>query len=71
MILESKIVFDWSIEDLVEWCGGTIVIEHDALDHAVTQRGINVPCQHDEVKRASLGDTITRHDDGTFDVVKT
>lgn len=55
--------------ELAAWCGGRVVVEHDALDHDKTQLGINVPCK-DEVKRASLGDMIIHKGDDSFDVYK-
>jgi hypothetical protein len=57
--------------ELAEWCGGRVVVEHDALDSDKTSPGINVPVGRGiGVKRASLGDVIVQKHDGTFDVVK-
>ena len=66
---ESLTVTSANAEALAEWCGGTLVEEHDALDHGKTQPGINVLCG-DDVKRASLGDTIIKHSNNTFDVIR-
>lgn len=73
MILESKILSAENAELLAEWCKGVLVVERDALDNNITQPGINVHCHDGFVsggKRASVGDTIVRHDDGSFDVYK-
>lgn len=51
------------------WCGGRVVEEIDPFDSQTRQPGINVQCQ-DEVKRASLGDYVVKHNDGSFDVYK-
>lgn len=50
------------------WCGGIIVHE---IDPETDDRypALNVQCG-DEVKRASLGDTVVKNMDGTFDVKK-
>ena len=56
-------------EDLAQWCGGRLVREHDALDHSEWTPGINVPVG-DGAQRASVGDTIIRKNDGTFEIFK-
>lgn len=55
--------------ELADWCGGQAVVEHDALDDDKMTPGINVPVG-DDVQRASLGDTIIRKNDGTFEIFK-
>lgn len=51
------------------WCGGRIVEEIDPFDSSQRYPALNVQCGN-EVKRASLGDTVIKHSDGTFDVKK-
>lgn len=51
------------------WCKGLVVEEIDPFDRQKTQPGLNVPGK-DEVKRASLGDWVLKHEDGSFDVSK-
>ena len=48
------------------WCGGVIVEE---IDPFTEERfpALNVQCK-DEVKRASLGDYVIKHESGGFDV---
>jgi hypothetical protein len=55
--------------ELADWCGGNLVAEHDALDDSKVSPGINVPVG-DDVQRASMGDTIIRKNDGTFEIFK-
>lgn len=50
---------------LSEWCGGVLVIEHDALQHDITFAAINVPTPHGN-KRAQEGDWIIRLPTGEF-----
>lgn len=54
---------------LATWCGGILVNEQNALMPHINTPGINVPVG-DGVERASLGDTIIRKNDGTFEVSK-
>lgn len=69
MASEARTVTEKNASDIAEWCGGNLVIEHDALDHSVTSPGINLLCG-EEVKRASVGDIVIRNNDGTFSVFK-
>jgi hypothetical protein len=66
---EARSVRYDNARELEEWCGGVAVVEIDAVDPDQSSPGINVPVKG-EVKRASLGDMIIRHSDGTFDVYK-
>lgn len=68
-MFEAKTLTMGNAAEIAEWCGGVSVAEHDALDHSVETPGVNVPCG-EEVKRASLGDTILKHSDGNFDVLR-
>jgi hypothetical protein len=65
MGLETRVLTASNADELAEWCEGQKVIEHDALDRNKTSPGINLLCGS-EVKRASVGDTIIRRNDGTF-----
>lgn len=56
-------------EELTLWCGGKLVWEHDALGQHMAYPGINVPVG-DGVERASMGDTIIKKNDGTFEIFK-
>jgi hypothetical protein len=66
---EARVLTRANAEELTQWCGGLPVVEHDALDHEKTFPAINVP-YGDGAKRASLGDTIVRMHDGSFEVFK-
>lgn len=69
MALDARTLTNKNVWELVEWCGGKSVVEHDALDHDRTSPGINVPTK-DGVERASLGDMIVQQNDGTFEVIR-
>jgi hypothetical protein len=69
MSSEARTLTENNVWELATWCGGNPVVEHDALDHDKTSPGINVPTK-DGVERASLGQTIIRKNDGTFEVFK-
>lgn len=70
MAVEFRTLTAVNAADIAEWCDGVAVVEHDALEHEKTQPGINVPCKG-RVLRASIGDTVRRNNDGTFDVIRT
>lgn len=69
MASEARTVSDENASFLAIWCGGKLVNEQDALSPHINHSGINVPVG-DGVKRASVGDTIIRKSDGTFDIFK-
>jgi hypothetical protein len=69
MASEARTVSKENASFLAEWCGGTLVNEQDALLPHINTPGINVPVG-DNVERASMGDTIIRKNDGSFEVVK-
>lgn len=50
------------------WANAMIVEEIDPFDSQKTFPGLNVQCGND-VKRASLGDRVVKHGDGTYDVL--
>jgi len=54
---------------LADWCDGVAVEEIDPFNANIKFPALNVPCG-DNVKRASLGDYVLKHDDGSFDVKK-
>lgn len=66
---EARILTAENANMLTAWCGGRQVNEQDALSPHINTPGINVPT-NDGVKRASMGDTIIRKNDGTFEVFK-
>jgi hypothetical protein len=49
------------------WAKALIVEEIDSLDPEQKFPALNVQCG-DEVKRASLGDYVIKHEDGRYDV---
>lgn len=65
----SKTVTENNVDEVAEWCGGRVVVQHDALDESVTREGINVPVG-DHVERAQIGDMVCRNEDGTFEIFK-
>jgi hypothetical protein len=69
MSSQARILTNDNGRELAHWCGGRLVAEHDALDDSKTSPGINVPVGND-VQRASVGDTIIRKHDGTFEIFK-
>ena len=69
MSSEARILTIQNASHLASWCGGMLVNEQDALLPHINTPGINVPVGG-EVKRASVGDTIIRKNDGTFEVFK-
>lgn len=54
---------------LAFWCGGTWITEIDPFDSEKRYRAVNVPTANG-VERASRGDTIVKHENGTFGVQK-
>lgn len=69
MSSEARTIGEKNAEAIAHWCGGKAVVEHDALDSSKTSPGINV-LVNGEVERASLGDTIIRKSDGTFEIFR-
>lgn len=70
MASEARTLTENNAAELADWCGGRLVMEHDALDDDKTSPGINVLVDGD-VRRASVGDTLIRKNDGTFRIIKT
>lgn len=50
------------------WANAMVVEEIDPFDAEVKFPGLNVQCKS-QVKRASLGDKVIKHGDGTYDVL--
>lgn len=55
-------------EAVAAWCRGLLVEEIDPEDSSKRYPALNVQCG-DEVKRASLGDYVIKHENGTYDVM--
>lgn len=51
------------------WCNGLVVTEIDAANPNTTYPGVNLKTRHG-ISRASLGDYVIKHSDGTFEVKK-
>lgn len=69
MASEARTLTAENAAALERWCGGKLVTEYDALDPTKTSPGINVPVG-DGVERASVGDTLIRKNDGTFEIFR-
>lgn len=57
-----------NVDELAEWCGGTIVEEYDAIDPDVMQKGINVPTKTGN-ERLSYRGYLVHQDTGEFQVL--
>lgn len=55
-------------DKIAEWCGGLLVVQHDALDYEKTTPGVNILTENG-VERAQVGDLIVR-EHGTFRIVR-
>lgn len=69
MASEARTVSHSNVGEVTEWCGGKSVLEKDSLDDSVTIPAINVVTK-DGVKRAYIGDTIIRNNDGFYQIWK-
>jgi hypothetical protein len=67
--MDARTLTKHNAEELTAWCGGKLVMEHDAFNHEDASPGINVPVG-DNVERASVGDMIIRETNGTFRIFK-
>lgn len=63
--VEANKVEPSTVEAVALWCGGVLVIEHDALQHDTTFVAINVPTPQG-MKRAQEGDWIIKRPLGDF-----
>ena len=50
------------------WASAVVVEEIDPTDSGLRTPALNVKCGY-RVKRASIGDHVIKHEDGTFDVM--
>lgn len=66
---EARLVSEANIQEVAEWCGGSIVTEHDGLDHSATNLAFNVQTTK-EIERAHIGDTVIKNHNGTFQLWK-
>jgi hypothetical protein len=57
------------VDTVAVWCGGVVIIEHDAIDHSVTNPALNLGTING-IERAHIGDTIIRNHNGTFQIWK-
>lgn len=67
MSSESRVINKHNIDEVASWCGGRVVVQHDALDSSITFPAINVPVG-DNVRRANIGDMVIKKDDGSFEI---
>jgi hypothetical protein len=68
-MIDARTLTENNAEEVAQWCGGRVVIQHDALDNDVTTSGVNVPVR-DKVERAQVGDIIVHSHDGSFRIEK-
>lgn len=66
---EARPVSERNIAVVAEWCGGVVVMEHDAIDHSITNPALNLETVNG-IERAHVGDIIVRNSDGTFEICK-
>lgn len=69
MSSEARVVSESNIGAVAEWCGGVVVVEHDALDHSATNPALNLETIAG-IERAHIGDTIIKNHNGTFRIWK-
>lgn len=69
MASEARVVSKYNIAGVAEWCGGVVVIEHDSLDHSITNPALNLRTTK-EIERAHIGDTIIKNHDGSFSIFR-
>ena len=62
MIVEAVQVTEENVEQVANWCGGTIIEEIDAQNPDLKYAGINVPTTSG-INRASLDSWVVRHHD--------
>lgn len=66
--MENKMLTPDNVTVVAVWARALIVEEVDPTDPELRSPALNVQCG-DEVKRASIGDQVIKHDDGTFEVL--
>jgi hypothetical protein len=67
---EARILTRDNALQVAAWCKGRVVAEQDAFDPSIDTPGINLQVSSGEIQRASMGDTIIRKNDGTFEIWK-
>jgi hypothetical protein len=67
---EAKVLTRDNALQIAHWCNGRMVVEEDALSSDIKTPGINLRVSSGEIQRASMGDTIIRKNDGTFEIFK-
>jgi hypothetical protein len=70
MASEARVLTRDNALQVAAWCKGRVVGEQDALDTSVLTPGINLQVHTGDIQRASMGDTIIRRNDGTFEIFK-
>lgn len=69
MASEARMLTAYNADRIAAWCGGKVVVQHDALDEWITNQAVNVPVG-DGVQRAQIGDMVIRQHDGSFIISK-
>lgn len=69
MASEGRMLTAYNADRIAAWCGGKVVVQHDALDEGITSEAVNVPVG-DGVQRAQRGDMVVRQHDGSFVINK-
>lgn len=68
-IVQAHMLSGDNVTVIADWSRSLIVDEIDAVNPESTFPALNVQCR-DDVQRASLGDYVIKHEDGTFSVKK-
>lgn len=66
--MEHMIVSPELVKVVAAWCKGVQVEEIDPFDAEKRYPALNIQTR-EGVKRASVGDTVVKHDDGSFSVM--
>lgn len=66
--MEHMVVSPQLVKSVVAWCKGVEVEEIDPFDPEKRYPAVNIQTR-EGVKRASCGDTVVKHDDGSFSVM--
>jgi hypothetical protein len=69
-VVDAHMLQGDNVTVISSWCRGLIVEEIDPFDNESRYPALNVQCRGG-VKRASLGDYVIKHEDGSFDIRKT
>ena len=63
--VEAEQLTNDNAEELAEWCNGTIIVEHDKINHT-TSKAINYPTLRGN-RRVSAGQFLVKTSDGFLD----